>query len=347
MKHLLGLLVFGTLAFGTLVLGTGCSTKLDEVDPGAFACDGDSPAADGQLPCPESHWCKDGACTPRLDCNIPNASRTGCDPDRRCEVFNEVAACFRCELRATPETAAVTCAPGVYTETSTRPRTLNPCDCSDDLTCVAYLAEGTREEAYPLIIIPPGGSLPANRAELEDRRICTRVCSTELDCPAGHTCRAASAGIDARSTVGVCYPDLLARIAGTPTTAPPLEQPDALACKDHRDCGPGSSEPCRFRTAVIPDHPLVPAGAPWGQHYAIIARCTTGQTGMRDADQGCTDDGECKSGLCALGRCARPCRPENPDACPSNRSCIDIPVTRNLPGSSVTVEDRAQICADM
>jgi hypothetical protein len=329
-----------------LALSTACSTKLEPVDPGAFACDGDSAASDGLLPCPESHWCKDGACTPRLDCNIPNASSPGCDPERRCELFNEVQSCFRCELRTNAEVAAVTCAPGVQTETSTHPLSLDPCSCSDDLTCVAFLSDGRDGEAYPLLIIPEGGSLPVGRTEIEEWRMCTRVCSHELDCPAAHTCRAASAGSTGRSTIGVCYPDLLTRTSSSSTTAPPLDQPDTEGCAQHNDCRNSSFEPCRYRTVQVPDHPVVPAGpSSWGQRFAIISRCSSGSTGMRNAGDGCTDDGECKSGLCAEGRCARPCQPGNPDACGSNIACVDIPVVRDLPGSAVIVEDRAQICA--
>lgn len=327
-----------------------CSAKVEEVDPAKFACEDDLPLADGTLPCLDRDWCLDQSCTPRLGCNIENGSHPGCDPERRCEELRDVEACMRCDLHLNDQVAAVSCGPGVHTETSTRPVDVDDCDCPDGTSCVAF-SEGGSGDAYPLYLLPPGVPVPTGRlgftTDMPERRMCTRVCSSENDCPAAHTCRAAvviTASVLAdptspRSTVGACWPELL-----TSTST----QADPFACFEHEDCTVGT-EPCRFTTLIVPDHPRVPAKDAWGTRYALISRCSFEPSGaLKNADSGCTEDTECKSGLCAEGRCARPCNPAfGVQGCPFNRACRDTPVTRKLPGRDILYEDRAQICADL
>lgn len=333
-----------------LAAATGCSAKIEEIDPSKFACTDDLPLADGTLPCLERDWCLGQSCTPRLGCYIENGSHPGCDPERRCEDLRDVEACQRCDLHFNDQVAAVSCGPGVHTETSTRPADLTACDCPDGTACVAF-SDGANSDAYPLYLLPPNTPAPTGRlgftTDLPERRMCTRVCSSELDCPAAHTCRAtvvvtASVLADptsARSTIGSCWPELL-----TSTST----QADSDACFEHADCSFGT-EPCRFSTLIVPDHPRVPAKDAWGTRYALISRCSFDAGGtLKNADAGCTEDTECKSGLCARGRCARPCNPAlGIEACPSNRACRDTPIERKIPGRDVVYEDRAQICAEL
>lgn len=334
-----------------LLLCAACSAKVPDIDPTAFACVDDAPLADGSLPCPDTHWCSTDSCTPRLGCFIPNASRPGCDPERRCEDFNQAEFCKRCDVTVSGYVAAVSCGPGVHTTTSTRPNDAETCECPDGTSCVAF-TDAAAGDAYPLYLLPPGTPLPIGKLGIgedhPDDRLCTRACSSELDCPAAHTCRAAAVvhqvllddPRSTRSTVGVCWPE---RLTST-STVTPIDQPDPFACYQHKDCSSGS-EPCRFRTLIVPDHPRVPAGAAWGQRFAVISRCSSESTGGRSADMGCTEDAECKSGLCASGRCAIPCNPQDLNICPSNRACIDVQIIKVVNGAMV--EDRAQICAEL
>lgn len=357
-----------------VVLGaSACTTELPAVAPDAFACSSDAPLASGELPCPEDAWCSadpcvarrdcpelqeapavlptDLTCTPRLGCLIPSASRAGCDPEGRCGTpgFD----CLRCEAVLGEETAAVRCEGGIHTATSAPPLDPERCECPDGTFCAVYADTGADlapgpEGAFPLYVLPPGAALPAGmlgiRAEVPGRKVCVRGCGSELDCPGGHTCRAAAvvnggllAGGAGRSTIGACWPDLL-----TTTST----QPDPRACREHAGCpAPGMIEPCRFTVITVPDHPSAPIGASFGPRLAIAGQCATTPLPLQDRDEGCTKSSDCKSGICREGRCTIPCDPGNPDVCAANRGCGDFLVLRDLPNGEI-LEDRVTVCGD-
>lgn len=343
------------LVAATLTCST-CQVSLPEVPAAKLACTGDHPLGGGELPCPEADWCSNMRCTPRLGCQLPGSRRLGCDPEQSCEFLG--MSCMRCEMRINPETAAVRCEPGVHTTTSTTPRTLAGCECPDGTFCTLF-DRGGAEGAYPLFILPPGTPRPmgsgqrgplSSAGEIPERRVCARGCSSELDCPASHTCRpAAVIGDDllrnptsTRHTIGVCYPN---RLVSTSTRAP-IRQPDADSCLDAQDCesNPRAAGPCQYRVTEIADHPTVPAREAWGRRLALIQRCVPPESSLLGNDIVCTRGEQCKSGLCVSGRCAIPCNPLRAGTCPSTRGCGDVLVKRELPAGTDTVDDRAQIC---
>jgi hypothetical protein len=334
-----------------------CPGSLPIIDPAAFACASDHVLKSGDLPCPEADWCKDAQCTPRLGCNIPMAARQGCDPDRKCELM--FMGCMRCNAKINVETDAVVCESGVHTSTSVHPKDLAACTCPDGTYCAAIEA-GTPSDAYPLYMLPQGGAQLVSSAFMKsiaftkedpDWRMCVRACSSELDCSANHTCRAAPVVTDdliahpksTRHTIGLCYPD---RVVPTSSTAT-IAQPNPLACDDQFQCAQrGETGPCQYRVVAISDHPVVPAGAAWGVHNAMIASCVGAGTGasLVADDLGCTKGAQCASGVCQSGRCAKPCDPRRAGSCPGSRRCNDVLTSRDLPDGTV-LEDRVRVCS--
>lgn len=343
MKRLLALL---------LALAGGCNAELPEIPAERFACDDDTALQDGSFPCPESHWCREGQCVPRLGCFEPDRSLPGCTPLER-----------RCDLLTDPEISAVACLPGShFVETSTRPPGIEACDCPDGTWCVTYAGGVDQGDAYPLYLLSPtrGSTLPRSQlqleAELPGARVCTHVCSSELDCPGGHTCRAAAVVNDgfledpttSRHTVGVCFPELVL------TSSLAQDQPDPEACLsiDHCKAELGRTEGvCQSEASVIPDHPRNPIGPAWGTRLALRSHCTKIGT-ARGPGLGCSRHEECSSGVCSDGRCALLCDPTQSGFCVDNpgqnqggaEACRAVEVERALPGEGETVRDRVYIC---
>ena len=315
-----------------------CTTEIPPVDPAQFACEGDEPLASGELQCPESHWCADNACTPRLGCTEPGASRPGCDRAQQ----------RRCDPVLNPLTSAVACSGGNHTITSTAPLD-DACSCPDQglagtpLFC-AHVPEGPSGE-HTLFLTMPGEPLPVGQfgitGDQADFRWCVHACSTESDCPASHTCRPAAllteqlrASPSSRHTIGACYPNYL--VSTSTTEARP--QPDDDACLTARDCLAGD---CQFNVETVADHPLLPVGAAWEGRRALVARCVPRNSALADPGRGCTRDAECKNGLCERGRCQRPCNPMFDIACDG---CLPIQVERTVPTGEITVVDTVHIC---
>jgi hypothetical protein len=336
------------------ILAGGCLASLPTVDPSQFACTGDEPDGKDRLQCPEADFCSDGACAERLGCSLPGAARPGCDPEQKCENARQM--CMRCDAHFHGRTDSVSCSSGIHTTTSTRPKNLETCDCPDGTYCVAFADAPIMDDAYPLFLLPPGIRIPIPQlglaAEKAAFRICARVCSSELDCSANHTCRAAPVVSDdlianpssTRHTIGVCYPEAFA-ITSTTAMAP---MPNALACESEVECfARGIRGPCQYRVLNVPDHPSVPAGSAWtpASHRALIARCVepTQANNLAPDDSGCTRGEACRSGLCVGGKCAKPCNEHLKDSCPSTRGCFDRLEAREISGAG-TVEDRVQVC---
>jgi hypothetical protein len=340
-----------------LIFGSACQASLPNVEPSQFTCDNDDPDSKGNFPCPEASFCGAGKCTPRFDCFVPNAGRPGCDPDQTCETTHQM--CRRCDATFNTETDAVSCQGGVHTTTSTRPKDLPGCTCPDGTYCVAFQDTQVMGDAFPLFVFPTGMavSLPIRSLELTaekiDFRYCVRVCGSELDCPANHTCRAAAVVSNdliqnpssTRHTIGVCYPD--AYVVSS-TTAKIPAMPDASACWSDVECANrGNPGPCRYEILSVPDHPSVPANTAWNPmvHRALVARCAdpASTSTLKSFDVGCTRGDECRSGLCVGGRCAKTCNPHIRGTCPLTRGCNDVRESRELPGTG-SIEDRVQIC---
>jgi hypothetical protein len=322
---------------------------LPPVDPSQFACFSDP------TDCREQDFCDMGACTPRLDCALPNAALPGCDPEQSCELMN--LRCKRCDATLAYYVAAVTCQSGIHTTTSTRPKNLDTCDCPDGTYCVAFADGAFPPGAYPLFVVPAKMSLPIGKLgfakDKPEFRICARVCSSELDCSSNHTCRAAAVvGPDlyanrtsTRHTIGVCYPDLFPITTSTAVVA----MPDPMACASEAECpAKGVHGPCTYEGMVVPDHPTVPAGPAWipDQHRALVPHCVSAAgNNLNGDDIGCTNDTECRSGVCAPnGRCAIPCNPHISKSCDPPRRCEDLRLSVNL-ASGGKVVDRVQICS--
>jgi hypothetical protein len=353
------------LSLGCLL---SCAIELPPIPPEAFACTGDAPDADGQLQCPATHRCQSGACVGRLDCSEPFQSTPGCTPNLH-----------RCDLVLDPELAGASCQSGLHTSTSARPKDVASCACPDGTYCVAFgslagssSTASSASNAYPLFLLPPldatpqkgGGNGPAvafpagkfqTVGEIASRRMCSRVCATEFDCPASHTCRAAAVvqaslladPTSTRSTIGVCWPD---RLPGTATVA---EQPDPLECLSSVDCSSAQSRRpvglCQVQVESVPDHPTVPAGYAWGSDRgALVARCTTtAPTGLTSDNDGCLRSDQCRSGACLgqpSGRCAKLCDPLHAvDVCINAEACHPHLITRELPTAG-SVQDLIYAC---
>lgn len=304
-----------------LLVLAACSVELAPVAPERFACIEEAPASDGALPCPASHWCVEGACTPRLFCDVQDSGRRGCADEAT-----------RCEPVYTPFSSAVRCERGVHTSTSAL-AVGTSCGCADGLHCVAF-AEGRASTAYPLYVLPEGGALPTGTlgitGEVDEWRMCARACSSEANCPAAHTCRLAAVLDDpllgdptsARFTVGVCFPEQVV------TSTMAIEsQPNPEACQAKSECtarDPRSG--CVYRVEDVADHPDAPMGASWANR-AIVGRCRTVSTGLAEPGIGCIAGQDCKSGLCVGGSCAQPCNPFGSSACATAR-CNPRPVER-------------------
>lgn len=333
-------------AIALALCAVACTTELPTVDPTAYACSDDRPAEDGLLQCPASHRCSEGSCALRLGCQESDTTVPGCLENRR-----------RCDLITSAELSAAACVPGLHTDTSTPVRDLDACPCPDGLHCVglARVRTASSPSALPLFLFPPSlrpARLPASAvgvdSELAYGRMCVRVCSSELDCPAGHSCRAAAvlapdtvAGADAtRHTVGACYPDVLA------TTSTLGDQPDPTVCRARIDCtarlGRADGD-CVARVDVIDDHPTRPAGAAWTDRVAIVPHCAAGGGGGTPEGIGCTEDSACRSGVCVQRRCVRLCDPNLPGSCATLQTCGDVQVQRTLAGGRVH-HDRIFIC---
>lgn len=336
---------------GVLVALTafGCNAQLPEVAPEAFSCDSDALAEDGLLQCPASHWCEEKSCTARMGCSAADADEAGC-----------LTNVERCQLGAGGDVASVGCQRGLHTETSTAPDDLTACECPDGTYCVAY-AEGVPHDpnAFPLFLLPNGGPLAAGAFGITgDRvglRVCTRVCSGELDCPAGHTCRAAavvqpalqSNPTSSRHTVGVCYPQTIRTITATTAEFPVLpEQPEPQACMSPSGC-PVAGQICQQQVTEIPDHPSVPGGAAWPEgRFALVGRCVTNMVGLTPVGMGCTPDALCESGICHQMRCALLCDPLEHNACGGARQCLATRVSRARVGGEKRVWDTVWLCSD-
>lgn len=346
-RPLLGLACFG---FGA---ASACLTSLPEIEPERFACEGDTRAEDGLFPCPESHACVEGGCRPRLDCQRSAIGALGCEPDLD-----------RCELILGQELARVGCMRGFQLETSTRPPgLLDTCACPDGTYCVgaAQLSaadgrEGERGPALFILTADSGPALPRGRLGIESERasarVCARACGSEADCSAGHTCRPAvvlqahllEVELSARSTVGVCMPEL------SREDVPAAEQLDPEACYGAESCRAalGRTEGiCQAAPAFALDHPVLPLGASaWGERRVLRTRCVPRpSTSFKDPGLGCVTNEECSSQVCHQGRCALLCDPLSPEACGgSGRGCRDQPVVRPLPGGGPSIEDRLFLC---
>ena len=335
-----------------LSLMLGCFAEVPQIDDTAFSCTDDLPSENGRLQCPESHWCYEGSCKPRLGCTVPNAERPAC------EEFVS-----RCELSVTGTVAAVSCEPGVHTITSTKPKDPQNCGCPDGTWCVAYDENSSRvdDEAFSLFVLPPNQSFPATEVngavEREGIRVCARGCSGELDCPGGHTCRPAAVVTsnlienpsETRNTVGVCYPDRVVTETATSAELPVLPQePHPEVCLTQSDCKDRevAFEICQVRVAVIADHPRFPAGSEaWAEHLALVPSCIQPiSAGLTGVDKGCDNGSECETGICHNGRCARLCDASLPEPCPGGRSCRDTQVSRPIRGDAQEVRDRIWLC---
>lgn len=322
-----------------------CTTELPAVDPTAFACTDDRPADDGLLQCPASHWCDEGGCAPRLGCLEPDSAVPGCRENVR-----------RCDLVTSAEISAAACVSGLHTETSTPVADLDGCPCPDGLHCVAlaHVDTASSSRALPLYMFPttlrparlPAASLGA-AGELAYGRMCVRACSSELDCPAGSTCRPTAvlepstlAGSDqGRHTIGACYPNVLA------TTSTPTDQPDPSICRARVDCSaPGRLDSsCVVRIDPVDDHPTRPIGDAWSERVAIIPHCVEAGGGSTPDGIGCTEDSGCRSGICFERRCARLCDPALPESCALLQTCNEVQIERPLSGGRV-LYDRINLC---
>jgi len=328
-----------------LLLLSACQADLPDIPPERFACT--VRLRRSQLQCPQSHWCKDERCSPRLGCTEPLATEPAC-PD----------GVSRCEPELNGEVAAMSCEPGLYTLTSTTPIDPERCTCPEPFLCVAFAEGPTRDrEAYPLFVLPPGDapvSLPSGSfgisGERTELRVCSRACSSELDCPAEHTCRAAAViqsglvdnPVSTRHTIGVCYPNRLMTV-----TASSAAQPDQSFCADIGDCGPFLGRPvgvCQAQTILIPDHPTVPAGPAWGTRTAVIQRCVQQTGGLIPPGRGCTRTDLCETGICFEFNCAILCNPEEIEPCTGNRACFPATVERQAPGGQAPQPDLIHIC---
>lgn len=341
----------GRLWCATLLGGAfACTVSLPDIEPERFACEGDARAEDGAFPCPESHACVDGECRPRLDCQRPTLGALGCEPDLD-----------RCELLVGDELSRVGCMRGFQFETSTRPPgLLDTCACPDGTYCVgaARLAGGAGAAAGPALFVmtaDSGPALPSGRLGIESERaalrVCARACGSEEDCSAGHTCRPAvvlqaqllEVELSARSTVGVCMPDV------SPGEVPAAEQLDPEACYGAEICRAalGRTEGiCQANPSFALDHPVLPLGeAVWGTRRALRTHCVPRpSTSFKDPGLGCVIHEECSSQVCHLGRCALLCDPSRPGGCGSGRPCREQRVTRALPAGGPSVEDRLFLC---
>jgi hypothetical protein len=331
------------LAFS--MLAAACNSKLPDLPPTAFACVDDSLDENGDLQCPESHFCSSERCLPRLGCREEGRSEPGCDEERR-----------RCDLVINDEIAAVTCQGGIHTETSTPARSGDRCDCPDGLHCVALAESSADPEALPLFLLTTErvpAELPIGLAEIPWGRMCVRVCSSEYDCPSNHACRAAavlgpeSVPLGPRRTIGVCYPHVL------PTTSTVSDQPDPEACFFEGDCtrAAGRDEGlCQAQVVIVPDHPSTPAGAEaWHDQRALVPRCVPDvQSNLLPDGRGCTDSKDCQSGICLSGgsaRCAKLCDPMKPEVCSFGGRCAATVVSRSLPQGGQVV-DKLFVCVD-
>ncbi len=323
---------------------TACPSDLPNVDPNRFACLDDAPLADGERPCPDTHWCEEGICTPRFACTVID------------EFGGRVRSCgrdtlTRCEPAYNEENSVVRCEPGVHTSTSVRSID-GACACGDGLHCVAFAQANSAPESYPLVLLPEGGGLPSLTGvlgEVAEWRVCARACSSEVDCPALHTCRstvvASTQVLDgsggSRHTIGVCYPDRLVPTSSTST----LAQPAPDQCLTNLEC-PGPLV-CTFQNERVEDSPLVPAAQAWGQsRFALHGRCASGQ-GKAGDNIGCAmAPNSCQSGICLGSKCRTVCDPQRPIVCGSGK-CVEQFATRTLmseANETITVTDRVFIC---
>jgi len=342
------------VAFAT----AGCLAELDDVPTTSFACTDDAPAADGALQCPVTHRCADLQCTSRFACSAADGDKPACAPcgealfpyPGECQIMGSNR---RCQLQIGEHTSAVACEALVHTVTSTTPKDPSRCECIDGTHCVALGQGASAGEGRGLFVFPPdagGKTLPVGALGItgEDpiTRVCARACSGELDCPAGHTCRAAAVlqsalladPNDTRHTVAVCYPDRLATLT---STSP--KQPDPKYCAEPTEC-PGT-EVCQAQAVVIPDHPTAPAGAAWGEHIALVQRCVPrGGMLLTPTGTGCNPDTRCESGICFKAKCAQLCDPTIPEPCGQGRTCLHRNVERPRPGGQTPVVDHIWLC---
>lgn len=333
---------------------SACTVSLPEVDPTRFACEDDRRLDEGLFPCPETHACVEQSCQPRLDCQRPELDALGCAPDLD-----------RCELVVGDQVARVACMRGLQFETSTRPPgLLDDCACPDGTYCTGVASRGTTPGPVEGPLGPSlfvftehsGPSLPAGvldiERELEAARVCARACGSEADCPAGHTCRPAvvlqahllEVELSARSTVGVCMPDVL-RTSSTATS-----QLDPEACYGPSACRAalGRTEGiCQANPMAVPDHPVLPIGdAAWGVRRALRTHCVPRpSTSFKDPGLGCLEHEECTTQVCFDGRCALLCDPAEAGSCGgTGRLCRDRLIRRTLPAEGPTLEDRVFLC---
>lgn len=335
------------LFLGLVVWATACTTELPQVDFAQLACDGDEALSGGVLPCPASHSCVQGQCTPRLSCTQVG-DRDGC--------VREVE---RCEVEVTDLVSRVACTSGLYAITSTKAPDPVNCGCpaasdNDDvhLLCVA-MAGSPREGAYPLFVLPEGGALPSQRlgvpAEVPDWRWCSVPCSSDASCPADHTCRPAAVVTDSlqadqgtgRQTIAVCYPNRL--FVSSSSTAEPRPEPDPEICLSGSGCDQSSqTRACQYQVERVLDHPFFPAGEAWGDRRAFFGRCVD-KGRLTPIGMGCVEgsDAACVTGICDQRSCARICDPETneDDLC----ACRVVDVTRSI--DQVDVRDAVHLCA--
>jgi hypothetical protein len=321
-----------------LLLLAACSVELPPVEPERFACESDAPAEDGTQQCPDDRTCFEAHCRPRLDCNV-SVERDGCKVDESaCEAFDG------------PELAALRCSLGVITASvAIRPQPMSP-RCPTLMYEVAF-ASGPPMSRYPLFVLPEGIALPIGSygitGEVEDWRRCAQACSSEANCPGGHTCRPAAmvdvgGQTSSRHTIGVCYPNRLVATR-TSTTIEEAPEPDSNACRQDQDCArSGRSGPCQAEVLPTEDHPTVPGAPAWANKYSFFSRCTNASSNLLEERIACDRNDSCRSGIC-LQRCARPCDPGRPGEGCDSRSCVRRTAEKTLPGGQV-VRDQVFVC---
>ena len=100
---------------------------------------------------------------------------------------------------------------------------------------------------------------------------------------------------------------------------------DGYACDDHGLCQRATGQKgdtCLSEVDCEPGLSCQIDGATVNKENRLVASCTD-QSPMHSAGATCTDDGDCRNGTCALGRCIDLCRDTRD--CGADTSCLDVP----------------------